>query len=560
MLTLFTVIGIRLVVLQVVENPDYAGAGIDDRLKVVVLPAPRGTIRDRDGEVLAHSVEARYVFADPTLIDDPVSTAQALAEPLGIPAAELADQMRKRKQPNGNELQFAYLKRGVDVDRAEQIEALGLAGIGVRRDERREVPGGDLAANLIGFTSPEMVGLEGLEAGYDEVLTGKDGLERYEAGWGAQIPGGFSETTEAKPGSSLCLTLDRDLQYMVQAKLAEAMEAVNGSTATAVVLEVGTSEVLAQASYPTYNVANRLDSDPADRDDVATAFVVEPGSVHKAITFGAALQEGVITPQTAFPVANSVLKGDTRISDTHPVNGRTMSIPGMLAFSSNVGTIEVADRLGPDRLIDYQKRFGLGKPTGVGLLGEASGAVLPADEWSDSSHGSVPIGHSVDTTAIQMAAAYATIANDGTYVAPRLMKEIIGPGGERTTPEAPTTREVLTPETAAELRTALEAVTTVDGATGRAAAISGYRVAGKTGTGARLVNGQKQPGDVAAFVGMAPAEKPRFVIAVFAHTPDGGGGSDIAAPVFADMMRFTLQHYQVPPSKVPPPNFDVFPR
>lgn len=564
MLTLFTVIGIRLVVLQVVENPDYAGAGVDDRLKVVVLPAPRGSIQDREGEVLAHSVEARYIFADPTQIDDPVATAQALSEPLGIPASKLADKMRKRDGPNGNALQFVYLKRGVDVDLAEQIEDLELDGIGDRRDERREVPGGSLAANLIGVTGQEMNGLEGLEAGYDRVLAGKDGLERYEAGWGVagwgvQIPGGFSETTEAKPGSSLRLTLDRDLQYVVQAKLAEAMAAVNGSTATAVVLEVGTSEVLAQASYPTYDVANWQESDPADRVDVATGFVVEPGSVHKAITFGAALQEGVITPQTAFPVANSVVKGDTRIPDTHPVNGRTMSIPGMLAFSSNVGTIEVADQLGPDRLIDYQQRFGLGEPTGVGLLGEASGALLPADEWSDSSHGSVPIGHSVDATAIQMAAVYATIANDGTYVAPRLVKEIVGPRGERTTPEAPTTREVLTPETAAELRTILEAVTTVDGATGRAAAVPGYRVAGKTGTGTRLVDGQKQPGEVAAFIGMAPAEKPRYVIAVFAHTPNGGGG-DIAAPVFADMMRFTLQHYRVPLSQVPPPNFDVFPR
>ncbi len=541
------------------ENPDYAGAGIEDRLRSVVLPAPRGSIYDRDGEVLAHSVETRYVFADPTQIDDPVTTAQALSEPLDIPAAELAEKMRKRKQPSGGELEFVYLKRGVDVDLAEQIEDLKLEGVDTKRDERREVPGGDLAANLIGFTGQDMAGLEGLEAGYDEVLAGKDGLERYEAGWGAQIPGGFSETTEAKPGSSLCLTLDRDLQYVVQAKLAEAMAAVTGSTATAVILEVGTSEVLAQASYPTYDVADWRDSDPADRVDVATGFVVEPGSVHKAITFGAALQEGVITPQTAFPVANSVLKGDTRISDTHPVNGRRMSLAGMMAYSSNVGTIAIADQLGPDRLIDYQKRFGLGEPTGVGLLGEASGALLPVDQWSDSSYGSVPIGHSVDVTAIQMAAVYATIANDGTYVAPQLVKEIIGPQGERTTPEAPTTREVLTPENAAELRTIMEAVTTVDGATGQAAAISGYRVAGKSGTGTRRVDGRKQPGEVASFIGMAPAEKPRYVIAVFAHTP-GGGGGDIAAPVFADMMRFTLQHYRVPQSPAPPPNFDVFPR
>lgn len=562
MLTLFTVIGIRLVVLQVVENPDYADAGIKDRLRSVILPAPRGSIYDRDGEVLAHSVEARYVFADPSQIDDPVTTAQALSEPLGIPAAKLAEKMRKRKS-NGYELEFVYLKRGVDIDVAEQIEDLELKGVDTRRDEGREVPGGGLAANLIGFTSDDMVGLEGLEAGYDKVLAGKDGKERYEAGWGAQIPGGFSETTEAKPGSSLCLTLDRDLQYMVQAKLAEAMEAVNGSTATAVVLEVGTSEVLAQASYPTYDVANWRDSDPADRDDVATGFVVEPGSVHKAITFGAALQEGVITPQTAFPVANSVPKGDTPFPDGHPVNGRTMSIPGMLAFSSNVGTIEVADQLGPERLIDYQKRFGLGQRTNEGMPGEASGRVLPLDEWSGSSYGSVPIGHSVDATAIQMAAAYATIANDGTYVAPRLVKETIdGTTGKRTPSDAPATRSVLSPENAVALRTMLEAVTTVDGpegqATGLAAAIPGYRVAGKTGTGLRYVDGKRQPGEVGSFIGMAPAENPRFVVAVFVWSPSGGGGV-VAAPVFRELMSFALRHYRVPPSTEPAPTFTIFP-
>ncbi|WP_425281196.1 peptidoglycan D,D-transpeptidase FtsI family protein, partial [Salinispora arenicola] len=559
-LALFAVIGIRLVVLQAVESPAYAGAGLADRMRTVVLPAPRGTIQDRYGELLAHSVEARYVYADPTQIDDPEATAQALSALLGTPAAELAEKLRGRTLPRGRQSEFEYLARGVDVGLAEQIMALDLKGINVRRDERREVPGGDLAANLIGFTSLDKIGLEGLEARYEKLLAGKDGQIRQEAALGAPIPGGFSETTEAKPGSSLKLTIDRDLQYIVQVQLAEAMAAAKGSTGAAVVLEVGTGEVLAQASYPTYDARNWQESDPADRDDVATGFVIEPGSVHKAITFGAALQEGVITPDTTLPIANAVRRGDTAFTDTRRANGQQMSLAGMMAYSSNVGTIAIADRLGPDRLIDYQQRFGLGEPTGVGLLGEASGRLLPADEWSGSSYGSVPIGHSVDATPLQMAAAYAAIANDGTYVAPRLVKEIIsGTDGKHTTPEAPPTRKVLTPDTAAELRTILEAVTTVDGATGQEAAVPGYRVAGKTGTGYRLVNGRKQPGEVAAFIGMAPAEKPRYVIAVFAHTP-GGGGGDVAAPMFRDMMRFTLQHYKVPPSTVAPPKFDVFPR
>ncbi|MER7456572.1 penicillin-binding protein 2 [Micromonospora sp. NPDC126480] len=561
-LTLFAVIGIRLVVLQAVESPAYADAGLADRLRTVVLPAPRGAIYDRDGAALAHSVEARYVYADPTLVKDPGVTARALSPLLGIPASQLAEKMQRRTLPGGIESQFEYLARGVDVDRARQIMALKLPGINVNRDERREVPGDDLAANLIGFTSPDMTGLEGLEARYDELLAGKDGKRVYEVGLGdlaAPIPGGYSETTRAKPGSSLQLTIDRDLQYQVQVLLAERMGQVKGSTGAAIVLEVGTGEVLAQASYPTYNAADPLDSQPTEREDVATGFVVDPGSVHKAITFGAALQEGVITPDTTLPIANGIKMGDTWFADTHPAGGKRMSLPGMMAYSSNVGTITIADQLGQERLIDYQKRFGLGEPTGVGMPGEASGRLLPADEWSGSSYGSVPIGHSVDATPLQMAAAYATVANDGTYVQPRLVKEIIGPDGKRTKPDPPQTRKVLSPDIAAELRTILEAVTTVDGATGLAAAVPGYRVAGKTGTGWRLVDGRKQPGEVASFIGMAPAEKPRYVIAVFAHTP-GGGGGDIAAPAFRDMMQFALRHYRVPPSAAAAPKFQVFPR
>ncbi|WP_327029129.1 penicillin-binding protein 2 [Micromonospora sp. NBC_01740] len=561
-LTLFAVIGIRLVVLQAVETPAYAGGGLADRLRTVTLPAARGAIYDRSGAPLAHSVEARYVYADPTQVKDQQATARALSPLLGMPASELAEKMKPRKRVNGVDSQFEYLARGVDIDRARKITGLELPGIYTHRDERREVPGGDLAANLLGFTSQDMVGLEGLEARYDDVLRGKDGKRVYEVGLGdlaAPIPGGYSETTKAKPGSSLQLTVDRDLQFMVQRMLSRHMAQSKGSTGAAVVIEIPSGEVLAQASHPTYNAAKPTPSDPKDREDAATSFVVDPGSVHKAITFGAALQERVITPDTTLPIANSITKGDTPFFDTHKAHGQRMSLPGMMAYSSNVGTIQIADKLGPERLIDYQKRFGLGEPTRVGMPGEASGRLLPLDEWSGSSHGSVPIGHSVDATPLQMAAVYATIANNGTYVQPRLVKEVIGPDGKRTPTDPPVTRSVLSPENAAALRHILEAVTTVEDGTGRAAAIPEWRVAGKTGTGWRLVDGRKQLGEVASFIGMAPAEKPRYVIAVFAHTPSGGGG-DIAAPAFRDMMQFTLRHYGVPPSGEKAPKFTVYPR
>ncbi|WBB82238.1 penicillin-binding protein 2 [Micromonospora sp. WMMD882] len=559
-LTLFAVIGIRLVVLQAVEAPAYAGTGVE--VRTVDLPAPRGAIYDRWGNTLAHSVEARYVFADPTRVKDVPAAARALAPLLGIPQSELAEKMKPRIREDGVASQFEYLARGVDIGTARKIAALGLSGIGAHRDERREVPGDDLAANLIGFTSPDMVGLEGLEARYDDLLDGEDGRRVFEVGAGdlsAPIPGGRQETTEAKPGSSLALTIDRDLQYRFQEILSDRMAQVSGSTGAAVIMEIPTGEILAQASHPTYNAADPRKSRPTDREDAATSFVVDPGSVHKAVTFGAALQEGVITPDTTFPVENSIVKGDTAFSDTHRADGRRMSLAGMMAYSSNVGTIKIADQLGKDRLYDYQRRFGLGKRTDVGMPGEASGRLLPPAQWSGSSEGSVPIGHSVDATPLQMAAVYAAIANDGTWVQPRLVRETIDPKGKRTPAKPPVTRPVLSPENARALRTILEAVTTVEDATGVTAAIPGYRVAGKTGTGWRLVDGKKQPGEVASFIGMAPAENPRYVIAVFAHTPGGGGGA-IAGPAFRDMMGFTLRHYKVPPTSTQPPEFVVYPR
>lgn len=561
-LTVFATIGIRIVTMQFTESPAFAEKGLETRLDRVDLPAPRGAIYDRGGAVLAHSVEARYVAVDPELVTDLPKTAAALEPLIGVPKSELLAKMAKRKQPGGGASRFEYLARGVDIPVAQRVEALKLAGVIVHRDERREVPGQDLAASIIGFTSPDLAGLEGLEARYDELLRGVDGKRVFEVGQGsldAEIPGGYKRETPAQPGSSLQLTIDRDLQYMVQKTLAARMAQVKAYTGAAVVLDVRTGEVLAQASYPTYNAAQPLKSKPEDREDTATSFVVDPGSVHKAITIGAALQEGAVKPDETFMVGPNVLKGDQRFKDSHTNwTPKRMSIPGILAYSSNVGTIAIADKLGKEKLYEYQKKFGLGTATGVGVPGEAAGALLPPEDWSGSAYGSVPIGHSVAVTPLQMAAAYAAIANDGTWVQPHLVKETITPEGKRIPPAPPTTRQVMTPENARELRLMLEAVTSVKDATGVHAAVNGYRVAGKTGTGSRVVNGKYVSGAVASFVGMAPAEDPRYVIAVFAHTPAGGGG-EVTAPAFRDMMGYALTHFGVPLSSGKPPKFVVYP-
>jgi cell division protein FtsI (penicillin-binding protein 3) len=561
-LTLFAMLGVRLVELQLTEGPAYAATGLQNRLQTVTLPAARGAIYDRNDAVLAHSVEARFVYADPELVDNPEATAELLQPVLGIPASELAERMAPRTREDGGASRFEWLARGVDIATADRVMELNLPGIGVDRDERRVVPGHDLAANLIGFTGEDLVGLEGLEASFDELLRGVDGMRTFEVGHGAtvdtEIPTGHREEIPPQPGSDLRLTVDMDLQYEVQRLLAEQLRSANATFGSAVVLDPRTGEVLAQASYPGYDAADPLATDPATRRDAATSVVFDPGSSHKPLVYAAALEEGVIEPGDTVTVNPTITMGDETFHDTawFPP-GTDLTLAAALAFSSNVATIQIADRLGPERLYAYQQAFGLGQPTDIGLPGEATGALLAPEDWSGSSHGSVPIGHSVDVTALQMAAAYGAIANDGVWVQPRLLQAVVGQDGTEQPAGESASHRVLSADNAAYLRELLEAVVTVPNATGTAAALEDYRVAGKTGTGNLVQDGRYAPGEVASFVGMAPADAPRYVIAVVAHTPQGTGG-EVASPAFREMMDFTLNHYRVPPSATEPPSFDLY--
>jgi cell division protein FtsI (penicillin-binding protein 3) len=561
-LLLFAVIGLRLVHLQLTDARAYAAAGLMDRLDTLVLPAHRGAIVDRNGHVLAHSVEARFVAADPEMVTDPAAAAAALQPLLGIPASELLPKLQKHKQEvTGKPERFVYLARGIDVTDAQAIQNLKLPGIRVERDERRDVPGDDLAANLIGFTNTDLVGLAGIEARFDDVLRGKDGKFVYEVGRQGSlrkaIPGGYQVLTPAKPGSSMKLTLDRDVQYMVQRILSEKMREKNATWAAAVVMDAHTGEVVAQASFPTYNVSNWQASQVSDRGDMATSVVIDPGSIHKAIVLGAALQEGVIDKNTTIEVGPTIRKGDTTFKDTHDFDqGTKLTLPGLMAFSSNVATIKLAETLGPQKLYDYQRLFGLGKATGIGVPGEADGLVQPPANWSGSSHGSIPIGLGVAVTPLQMMAVYAAIANDGLWIQPHIVKETTAPDGKVSPAEQAKSHRVVSPETAATLRQIMEAVTVVDGATGTNARLTGYRISGKTGTGQQVKDGKYIPGEVASFIGMAPADQPKYVIGVFAHTPGGGGGA-IAGPAFSAMMNYTVRHFKVPPTSTKPPEFVI---
>lgn len=557
-LVLFVVIAGRLVELQLTDAEAYAADGFRQRLREVPLPAPRGSILDRTGAVLAHSVEARYVYADPELIDDRQHAAGRLSPLLGVPRSKLAAKMRQSLRANGHPVRFVYLARSVSVSIGDRVKALNLKGIGVHRDERRDVPGHDLAANIIGFTGREGNGLAGLEARYDVLLSGQDGQRSDEIGVnGVPIPDGYHREREAHPGRSLQLTIHRDLQYETQRTLAAHLRKVRASFGSAMVLDVRTGEVVAMASWPSYDAADPDDVAESQLVDYNTSVVVEPGSSHKPLVIGAALQEGVIGPDSTPVVGPTIRKGERTYRDVHHHPTRRMTLPGILAHSSNVGTIQIADQLGARRLYQYQRRFGLGSAAGLGVPGEATGIVQPPQRWSPTSYGSIPIGLGVAATPIQMAAAYGAIANDGVWTQPTLIRGTVGAHEKLDRAPAGTTRRVLSPDTARQLRLAMEAVTSVPGATGRQAAIPGYRVAGKTGTGLRVKNNRYMDGDVTSFVGMAPADAPRFVVAVFAHVPNGGGGG-VAAPVFRRVMTAALQYYAVPPTGREAPQFRVY--
>ncbi len=557
-LVLFLVIAGRLVELQLTDAAAYAADGLKQRLREVPLLAPRGSILDRSGAVLARSVDARYVYADPEMVDDAASAAAKLSPVLGIAKSALTERMKRSVRDNGQSVRFVYLARGVSVSVGDRVTGLNIKGIGVHRDERREVPGHDLAANIIGFTGQDANGLTGMESQYDSVLRGRDGERVDEIGMnGVPIPDGYHRLQPAKPGRSLRLTIDRDLQYEAQRTLAAKMQQVRATFGSAVVLDVQTGEVRAMASWPSYDAANAFDAPGSRWTDYNTEAVVEPGSVHKPFVLGAALEEGVITPNSTPVVPPTITKGGATYRDTHWHTTRKMTIPGILAHSSNVGTIEIASKLGAKRLCEYQKKFGLGTPTGVGIPGEASGIVQPPNRWSGSSYGSVPIGMGVAVTPIQMAAAYAAIANDGVWLQPRLVDGTIGGDGKFAAAAPAKHHRVLSTKVSRQLRLAMEAVTTAPDATGLQGAIPGYRVAGKTGTGLKVKNNHYEYGNVTSFIGMAPADAPRFVVAVFAHVPHGAGGG-VAGPVFRSIMTSTLQHYAVPPTGRKAPQFKIY--
>jgi cell division protein FtsI (penicillin-binding protein 3) len=566
----------RLVWLQGVEATAYAAEAVKQRTRTITLAAPRGQVLDRSGHAMAVSVDARAVYGEPRTISrarctptatrpcDPAGIAAALAPVLGLPAEEIERKLVLSPKATGatcspTELRgckgFAYLARGLEADTANAVRALGLVGIGTVAEPRRVHPGKDLAANVLGFTTVEGNGAAGIEERYDDVLSGTSGTTVAEIdGGGRIIPSGSTRTVPPQAGRDVQLTIDRDIQWNAQKVLADKLAEAQAESGSATVLDVRTGEVLALASVPTFDADEPGKADAEVRGNRAVTDVFEPGSIGKVITAAAALEQGVVTPDTVLSVPDSIVVANERFTDSHPHPVEQMTFTGVLVESSNVGTIMAAQEVGGPALHEMLQRFGIGSRTGIQLPAESPGILRDeADEWSATDYGTHPIGYGYSVNGVQMASVYATVANDGVRVRPTVVTATTDRDGGRVPAPAAERERVISSKVAAQLRGMLEGVTN-EGGTAVSAAIPGYRVAGKTGTARRVVDGAYDGSYTASFVGFAPADAPRLAIAVSVQAPKTGYyGGAVAGPVFRDIMSFALRSLSVPPTGAPSP-------
>lgn len=557
-LVAFLIVLGRLVDVQVLNAQRWSVRGEEQRARTIALPAQRGRIYDRAGQVLATSVDAATIYADPRKFRptegpdgveppqaDARATAAQLAPILGIAPDELRARLRQDRH-------FVYLARQLPWREGERIAALGLQGVGVLAEPSRVYPAGALGGQILGFVGLEGTGLAGLEAQYDPLLGGKPGelaLERSPGG--LAIASGVRELTPSEAGADLVLTIDREIQHAAERVAAETRKQQKAKAASIVVLDVDSGDVLAAASAPGLDPNRFATADAENWGSRAVTDIFEPGSVQKAVTAAAALDAGAITTDTAFTVPDHYEVGGKTFTDDHKHPPERMALGDIIETSSNVGTIMVAQELGAQRLYDYLRAFGYAQPLGVGFPGEEPGLLAPPDQWWDTSLPTIAIGHGVATTLLQTASFYATIANDGTAVQPRILRGTVGEDG-RLEPAAPAaTRQVIAPEVSRQLRPVLARVVRGEGGTGKKAAVPGYDVAGKTGTAKKPnENARGYSGEYfASFVGFAPVGQPELVVAVMVDEPAGRYGGTVAAPAFREVMQFALVQRQVPPTR-----------
>jgi cell division protein FtsI/penicillin-binding protein 2 len=521
--------------IQVVEGSSYEAMASRQHRQTIEIPAGRGTIYDRTGEPLAIGEQATTVYADPRNVVSPKKAAVEAAQALGLDPDELYPDLIDRTK------RFVYLQRKADPVQARALQKLGIAGIGFYPEEQRSYPQGRVASQLLGFAGTDNRGLEGLEGTLDRALAGRPGYEvviRDPAGQAIDVVTSRKE----RPGRNVVLTLDHQVQASAERLLASAVARWGARGATAIVMDPRTGAIVAMANAPTFNANDFSSAPPEERRNRAVTDLYEPGSTFKIVTVAAALEDNVVTPDTAFTLAPTIKVADRVIREAHARGTERMTVRQILAQSSNVGTITIAkERLGGAELASWIDRFGFGERTGSELPGESAGIVLPYESWSGSTIGTVPIGQGIAVTPLQMVSAYAAIGNGGVMPPAHVVAKI---GGKKV--RHGKGRRIVSEHTADRM-TAMFRNVVLEG-TGTEAAIPGYTVAGKTGTANKAENGHYVSKYVASFVGLVPARKPRLAILVMVDEPRGQiWGGVVAAPIFRDIARFALQYLEVPP-------------
>ncbi|MEG9225598.1 peptidoglycan D,D-transpeptidase FtsI family protein [Aeromicrobium sp. Sec7.5] len=552
-LVVFLAFGARLLQIQGFDTSAYAAMASDAGTRSTVVPAERGEILDRNGVPLATSFDGITLTADPKLTaENAPQIAGILREVLGsdIDYFDVIDQLRK---PDSR---FVYVVKDVPAWQADQVmdglREADLNGVFVQHESLRSYPNGSVAANLIGRLNDDGQGVGGLEQKYDELLSGTDGSATYNVSpTGEKIPLADSQVTEMVPGNDVRTTIDSDLQWYADDALSQAVQAADADWGLAVTLDVQTCEVLQMSQVPTFDADAKTDLTDAKTVSRGLQTVYEPGSVMKTVTMAALADQGKIAPTTPISVPSSMLIDGFTIGDAWDHGQLNLTAAGVIAKSSNLGTIIAAQQMDDETMHEYLTRFGFGQKTGVDLPGESVGILTDPAGWSKANHATISFGQGVSVTAMQMVRAVGAIANGGQICDPSVVSGLQSPDGVTTATPQDTPQQIISQDAARSVTTMMEAVVTDEGSA-PAAQIPGYRVAGKTGTAWRVDpdSGRYVSGShTVSFVGFAPADAPRFLTYVVIDNPTAaasGGGT--AAPVFRDIMSMALQRFGILPT------------
>ena len=565
---IFLLFGLRLIEIQAIRASGYVKKAEVELSKSATLLAPRGTIYDINGVELARSISAMNIAVDQTVVNDPAAAAKVVAPILNMTPSQLQPDLTGERRyvliakditpETWRQVNQAIKDYNTQILKTKDGISKRIGGFVPERSFIRDYPSGKLTSSLIGITNDQGSGASGIESSLNSLLAGTNGKYIYANGRGNIIPGSEQVSVEAKSGTSVRLTIDRDVQWVAQNAINQAVASSRAESGTVIVMDPKTGAILAQASAPTFdpNISSTITLNKLRNPAVQEVY--EPGSTGKVITVAAALQEGLVTPQSIFTIPYKMKVADEYFHDHEKHPTQRLTTTGLLAVSSNTGSIQIGQKLGKETLYNYLRKFGIGQSTNSKLPGESAGILHLVKEWSGTSLPTIAFGQGYSLTAMQSTSVFATIANDGVRVSPSILAGVVDESGKYTPAKENESVRVLSSQTASNMRAMMESVVSSNG-TAPAAAISGYRIAGKTGTANRFNTACKcYSGYTASFIGFAPADQPKYVISVTIQDPKGmHWGGALAGPVFKKVMSFVLQSERVQPTTAPVTTFKL---